>query len=243
MRRRLISAAFAYRGLAILLMMGVAVGQTKHSPPRSTPETSHLVFVKEYIRELISDETLRALAEKEFSEAKTDTAMFTTSLYIGKSAQIELRSQINMLKGMRLASPYDFLIPSLVSSYEQQIKLHQSLMDISTKLLSGPKPGIDYGAMAAKVPQLRAELENAQKITFDAAAPVFMTLIDSKPDSQNHLSHLVITKAEKADLQDQLEILLKDKPDKGEQGFYIGAAMILRGGFAKGHKCADEPWD
>jgi hypothetical protein len=57
------------------------------------------------------------------------------------------------------------------------------------------------------------------------------------------VSHLLITKAEKADLQDQLEIMLKDEPEKGDHDYYISAAMILRAGLQKGHKCADEPWE
>lgn len=228
----------------VLLLMGVAFGQDKHPHTKPLkPETPQLTFVKEYVRELIADEDLRNSAVKEFNEAQTPNQQFSTSIYIGKSVQLELRSQISILKGMRLNAPFDFLIPALISSYEQQIRLHQSLMDICGKLLAGPKPGVDYGAMTAKVPQLRAELENAQKITFDAAAPVFMTLIDEKPDSQGHVSHLVITRAEKADLQNQLEIILKDKPEHGDQDYYVSAAMILRGGFQKGHKCADESWD
>jgi hypothetical protein len=116
-------------------------------------------------------------------------------------------------------------------------------MDISTKFLDGPKPGVDYQTLAAKMPEIRAELEAAQKTVFEAAALVFMTLIDQKPDSQGHVSHLLITKDEKADLQDQLDIMLKGEPDKGDHDYYISAAMILRGGLQKGHKCADEPWE
>ena len=78
---------------------------------------------------------------------------------------------------------------------------------------------------------------------FEAAGLVFMTLIDQKPDSQGHVSHLLITKAEKADLQGQLDIMLKGEADKGDHDYYIGAAMVLRGGLQRGHKCADEPWD
>jgi hypothetical protein len=54
---------------------------------------------------------------------------------------------------------------------------------------------------------------------------------------------VLITKVEKADLQDQLDIILKDQPDKGDHDDYISAAMVLRGGLQKGHKCADKPWD
>ena len=229
--------------LSFLLLVGVTVGQNKPSRPAAKPETPHLVFVQEYIRELMSDESLRASAEKEFHEAKSDDQRFSTGIYVSKSVQLELRSQIRMLQGMRLRPPFDTLIPSLIGSYQRQIDLHQSLIDASSKFLGGPKPGVDYSALGAKVPQLRAELEAAQKPIFDAAGLVFMTLIDTKPDSQGHVSHLLITKAEKSDLQKQLEIMLKDQPDEGDHDFYISAAMVLRAGFLKGHKCADEPWE
>jgi hypothetical protein len=68
-------------------------------------------------------------------------------------------------------------------------------------------------------------------------------VIDEKPDSLGHVSHLLITKAEKANLLDQLNILLKDQPEKGDHDFYVGAAMTLRGALQKGHRCADEPWE
>ena len=233
------------RALAIfLLLVGMVAGQTNPShAPTPKPETPHLRFVKEYVRELIADEGLKVNGEKEFSEAKTPNEQFSTSIYVSKSVQLELRSQIAMLKSMRLSDPFDTLIPSLISFYQRQIELQQKLMDISSKFLTGPKPRVDYQALGAKVPEIRAELEDAQKAVFDAAALVFMTLIDQKPDSQGHVSHLLITKAEKADLQDQLGIMLKDEPDKGDHDYYISAAMVLRGGLQKGHKCADEPWD
>ena len=139
-----------------------------------------------------------------------------------------------MLKSMRLNDPFDTLIPSLIGCYQRQIELHQELIDIAGKFLAGPKAGVDYQALAAKVPEIRAELDAVGKTVFEAAAMVFMTLIDPKPDSQDHVSHLLITKAEKADLQDQLNIILKDEPDKGDHDYYISAAMVLRGGLQKG---------
>jgi hypothetical protein len=199
--------------------------------------------VKEYVRELIEDEDLKATSLKELSEAKTSNEQFSTDIYFSKSVQLELRSQIAMLKSMHLSDPYDTLIPDLIRLYQRQIELHQKLIDIGSKFLAGPKAGVDYQALAPKVPEIRAELDAVGKTEFEAAALVFMTLIDPKPDSQDHVSHLLITKAEKADLQDQLNILLKDEPDKGDHDYYISAAMVLRGGLQKGHKCADEPWD
>src|SRR5712691_13023921 len=52
-------------------------GQTKPAhAPTPKPETPHLRFVKEYVRELISDESLKITGQKEFGEAKTDNERF-----------------------------------------------------------------------------------------------------------------------------------------------------------------------
>lgn len=206
-------------------------------------ETSHLVFVKEYIREITTDEELKTSVQKELSEDKTTNQQLSTGIYASKSIQLELRSQIAMLKSMRLDPPYETLIPDLVSFYRHQIELHQSLLEISSKFLAAPKPGVDYSALAAKMPQLRAELEATQKGVFEATPLVFMTLLDMKPDSQNHVSHLIITKQEKADLLSSLDIILKDQSEHGDHDYYISSAMVLRAALLKEYKCADEPWE
>ena len=54
-------------------------------------------------------------------------------------------------------------------------QLHQQLIDISGKFLAGPKEGVDYQALAAKFPEIRAELDNSRKSVFQAAALVFMS--------------------------------------------------------------------
>jgi hypothetical protein len=227
-----------------VLLVGMAIGQTKpHHAPTPKPETPHLQFVQEFVRELIEDEDLKTHGEKELGEAKSLNEQFSTGIYYSKSAQLELRSQIAMLTSMRLKNPFDTLIPDLTRSYQDQIHMHQELIDISGKFLAGPKEGVDYQALAAKVPEIRAELDQSRKTLMDAAALVFMTLIDMKPDSPGHSSHLLITEAEKSNLQDRIEIMLKGIPDKGDQDYYISAAMILRGGLQKDFKCADDPWE
>jgi len=227
-----------------ILLVGIAMGQNnKHTQAPLKPEAPHLDFVKEYVRELLEDENLKTSGEKELSEAKSHTEKFSTGIYFSKSVQLELRSQINILKSMRLDTPYEELIPNLIAFYQDEIDLHQSLIEIGTKFLEGPKPGVDYSALAAKMPQLRAELDGVQKAVFEATPLIFMTLINPKADSQGHVSHLLITKAEKNDLQDQLEILLKGQSDEGDHDYYISSAMVLRSAFLKGHKCADEPWE
>jgi hypothetical protein len=148
----------------LLLLVGMASGQTKSShAPTQKPETPHLRFVKEFVRDLIEDESCKANGEKELGAAKTPNEQFSASIYFSKSTQLELRSQIGMLQSMRLKDPFDTLIPSLISSYQKQIDLHQKLIDISGRFMAGPKEGVDYQALAAKVPEIRAELDEVRK--------------------------------------------------------------------------------
>jgi len=226
----------------------VAMGQNKPSsdksklPATQQNETPHVEFVKEYIRELIDDEDLTTRGEKELSNAKTPFDAITTGIYVFTSDQLLLRDQIGMLKTMRLNAPFDQLIPTLINFYEQQIDLYQQLIETEKKMLEGPTPGVDYAALSVKIPQLRARLDNVQDGVFKTAAMVVWTLIDQKADSQHHLSHLVITQAEKADLQSQLDLMLKNEPENGDHDLWVSSAMVVRGGLNRGHKCADEPW-
>jgi hypothetical protein len=181
-------------GFALLLTTAAAQMRQPLKTALPKAETPHLLFVKEYIREMISDEDLKTSVEKELAGAKSVNEQLSTGIYFSKSVQLELRSQIGVLKGMRLNAPYDDLNADLISFYLQEIGLHQKLIDLNTTFMEGPKPGVDYSAIAAKIPQIRAELESVQKGVFQAASLVFITLIDLKPDSHGHLSHLVITK-------------------------------------------------
>lgn len=230
-------------GFALLLTTAAAQTTQPHKAALPKAETPHLLFVKEYVREMISDEDLKTSIGKELANAKSVNEQLSTGIYFSKSVQLELRAQIGVLKGMRLNAPYDDLTADLIALYLQEIGLHQKLIDLNTSFMEGPKPGVDYSALATKLPQIRAELENVQKGVFEAATLVFMTLIDVKPDSQGHLSHLVITKADKSDLQEQLNIMLEGQSEHGDHDYYISAAMVIRGGLNKGHKCADESWD
>src|SRR5208337_3689333 len=87
---------------------------------------------------------------------------------------------------------------------EEKIRLYQRLIDISGAFLAGPKPNVDYGKLAAEVPKIRAQLEYIDHSLFDTAPLVFAVLIDQKPDSKNHVNHLIITRAERAKLIDDL---------------------------------------
>ncbi len=206
------------------------------------PETPHLAFVTEYVRELAAIENIRASGQKELEQGTKDEAL-SNGIHASTSIQLELRSQIAMLKTMRLKPPFDDLIPNLTGFYQHKIELHQKMIDISTAFLSGPKPGVDYGKMAAELPKIRAELEYVDHSLFDATPLVFATLIDQKADTKNHVSHLIITKAERAKLIEDITGDFGPKLDQTDQNLIVSEASVLKAYFLKDFKCSDEPWE
>lgn len=205
------------------------------------PETSHLAFVTEYIRELAANENTRAAAEKELKQSTKDERMLN-NIHANTLIQLELRSQIGMLKEMRLDPPSDELIPNLVGFYEHKVALHQRIIDIGSAFVGGPKADVDYDKLVVEMPKIRAELEYVDRALFNATPLIFATLVDSKPDSKNHVSHLIITRVERAKLIDDLTVDFGGKLDQKDQNFTVSAAKLLKS-YLLDFKCSDDPWE
>ncbi|HEY7306276.1 MAG TPA: hypothetical protein VH601_19280 [Bryobacteraceae bacterium] len=206
------------------------------------PETSHLAFVTEYIRQLGAIEDIRASWEQDMAQAKNPNDSITALIHTSTQMRLELRFQIVTLQGMKLKPPFETVIPNIVALYEKKVELYQQIIDIGTAFIGGPKPGVDYGTLAAQMPQIRALIEYIDKGLLEASPAVFMTLIDMRQDSQNHVSHLVITKAERAKLIDNLKRNFGEKLNQKSPNYTVGTASLLNEGFHKDFKCSDEPW-
>lgn len=238
------------RTLALCLVLAIhpsSIAQTNHKASTVhgvNPETSHLEFVNEYIRELAAIEDIRAKGEEENKQNQNEGKQpFMGIIHTSTLFQLELNSQVKMLRSMRLNTPYDFLVPNITGFYEKKIALWRRMGEIATAFNGGPKSGVDYDNLAAEMPQIRAKLEFIDQALFEATPSVFATLIDKKEDSKGHASHLNITKAEKADLLSRLDDSFGEKLDEKNPNYTVGAASVLRGYLNKDFKCSDEPWN
>lgn len=167
-----------------------------------------------------------------------------SAIHANTAMQLELSLQVDVLKGMRLNDEkFKKLIPMLIVAYKREIQLHQRLIDISQELLAQPKPGVDYGKLGAEVPKIRAELEYTEQFVFETTPLIFATLIDMKPDSKNHVSHLIITRQEKNALIERLNTSFGEKLGADKQNFDVSSASVLREMLQGDFKCADEPWE
>jgi hypothetical protein len=207
--------------------------------PSHAQETPHLQFVTEYIRELGKVERLRSLA---VDEMKDESNRMASCIRSATRFELELRSQISMIQKMRLDPPFETLPENIASFYERKIDLYKRFADGCAAMMSGPKPGIDYDAIAAEAPKLTAEMEYIDSALFDAMPLVFGTLIDPVPDSNNHMSKLIITNAQRNKLIADINSQFGAKLDQKDQGHIVGAAWVLRAylGKEKGYSASDE---
>lgn len=78
------------------------------------------------------------------------------------------------------------------------------------------------------MPQVRAELDYTDQTLFEVSPAVFATLIDLRPDSKNHASHLVITKVEKSRLLSDINVQFGAQLNRKHANYMIASARIAR---------------
>lgn len=203
-------------------------------------ETPHLTFVTEYVRELSNNEEMRELAAKEMAEPGTDknAAIIRSATRI----VLELNSQIVAMRGMTLNPPFDTVPASVAGFYDQKVQVYNRIIAIATTFMQGPKPGVDYGALAAEMPKLTPMIEYIDRALFQATPLIFMTLIADKPDPQGHMSRLRITRAECDALARTLQTDFGSKLEMSNQNYIVSSAGLLWFALTKkGYKCSDDP--
>jgi hypothetical protein len=95
-------------------------------------------------------------------------------------------------------------------------------------MMAGPKPNVDYGALAAEAPKLNAQLEFLDQALFQSTPLVFAALINQVPDAQNHMSRLVITASERNALVHSLDTAFGKNLDAPNQNYIVSAGAVLK---------------
>ena len=203
----------------------------------SSAETAHLTFVTEYIRQLANLERLRDTANRELQG--DNSQKMSGCVRNGTRFQLELQSQISMLKDMQLDPPFNDLPSNLAAFDEKKIELYRAMSEGCEAMISGPKAGVDYDAIAAQAPKLTATLDYVDHAIFEATPLVFGTLIDPAPDANDKMSKLIITGAERKKLIGDINSYFGAKLDQKDQPWLVSAAWVLRGYLMKDYTTAD----
>jgi hypothetical protein len=216
-----------------LALSGASAAQAQQTP--------HLQFVTEYVRELSQIEELRQRAADNI--ANDPQHGFANCIADMTSLQMEYQSQIEAMKGITLSPPVSELPGEIAAFYQMKVNLYGQFIDACSAMMSGPKPGVDYSAIAANLPKIRAQLDYVDRSLFDASPLIFATLIDRRADSAGHVSHLVISNAERTELLRQMDTEFGGKLDDAmHAGYVVQSAGIIKGYLQKDFKGSDDPW-
>lgn len=208
-------------------------------------DTPHYDVLTEFVRELIETKNNEDIANKEFATIPQGNTQETMMSIIrnGTRARLKLSETISRLKQIHLDKPFDTLIPTLTEFYTQKLNLYNDMVATAKTFAAGPQPGVDYGKLAAHMPEITASVEYVNESIFRTTPLVFMLVISDKPDSQNHLSHLAITRKQGLETLATLQHEFGTSMDAKEQSWTISSASVLRTYLRdKGYKFSDDPW-
>jgi hypothetical protein len=220
----------AFALIAGLLMCGLAhAGECLLSP--------QCAFANEYIRELGEIQGIQDDGQAESKTAKNPGEQMADYVHTGSALILAMQTDISMLKDVKIDPD---TVKLLIDLYETQIQLHQRLIEISSTMLSGPKPGVDYGAIMAEVPQIQAKLESLGKLYMNISNLVFAQLLNREPDAHGHVSRLNIDQAERDGLIRQINRTFGKHLNEKNQSWVCSGAWILRANLQKPFTSSDK---
>jgi hypothetical protein len=191
-----------------------------------------IAFFREYVREIIELHRLREQASKELAESPSADQKLATMVRVGSRYKIQTSVNVAMLQNIKLDAPCKSFADGLRDVNELRWSKHAELVAAAQELISGPKPGVDYGKISARVPEINAELEQVDRTTFTIAAAAFLCIVDStKVNAQGKVDRLVVDRKERRSLTAQLQsgfaATLQEKDDADS---FVSAAKVLKYG-------------
>ena len=212
-------------------------------PKAKVKDTSSYDIVAEYVRSLGAVHNIQQLSTMEQLEAEGDN--IKTNMNTIKSLtrlKLEYNFSINKLKGMHLKrKQFDSLIPDTIHWYKKKLMLYDEMTNISKKIIDvRPNPKVDYSKLAARVPEISALLDYIDETIFQSMVLVFALLIDEKPDSEGHMSHLNISNAQKQKLLDGIDTAFGESLESENKNWTTSAAALLKAYLQKDYLPTDE---
>lgn len=215
----------------------VAAPQIKETPP--------FEVAQEYVRELgemwaIQQRVDQEMVEDKAAEDRQNKALMTTIRHATR-VKLAMKTSIAILGKMKMARPgHEQTLGFLTSFYQRKIDLNDELIQVVTAFIV-PKNGVDYGKLAAQVPEINAKLEDVDKSLFQMTALVFMSFIDMKADSRNRANHLLITKEQRDRLVWSIDNSFGPSLEK-DRRYVVSEASLVKAKLLE-FKCSDEPWE
>jgi hypothetical protein len=237
----------------VALLAGLFVGLTAYGTfcssaraersPAPTEKTARIALVREFVREVAVLYRLQETAKKEAAENNSTAGQLTTSIRVGTRTPFEMEESVGHLDMISLDTRWQEFRDLLKSIHKQRMATVQELIQMSKALLSGPEPGVNYGAMTARAPELTVQMEQIDKSIFTMSQALFFALVDEgRVDADGNLHHLILNKKDRADTIHTIDSAFGRSLDDKNSTSIVNAAWAIRYGLTRpNYKAADEP--
>ena len=204
-------------------------------------DNSNYAVAVEYVRCLATTHDLQRNAKIEVAKAKDPTSTLMTGVRTSTKAKLEMTATIASLNQLKVADDASVFVHDLVDFLQQKIELNDRLIDIASKLLSGPNPAVDYGKLVTGSAEIGATIESIDEQIFKLANAFFAVMIDTRPDKQGHASRLKITRSQRAELLKLIDSRFGSSLDAKDKNWTVSGAWLMRANLKKSFKASDEP--
>jgi hypothetical protein len=227
-----------------LLAFSIAVFFTSaQSQPAFNEKNPRIQLVSEFVRELEVLYRLQETAKKEFAEDSSAIGQLTTSIRVGTRTVFEMNESIHRLDTIALTGEWAKVRDMLKQLDTERISIVREMNRMSKAMLSGPKPGTNYGAMVAHAPELTVQIEQIDKSVFKISQAIFFALVDERrvaPDGKLH--HLLLGKKDRADTIQLIDNVFGPRLEDKNASSIVSAAWAIKYGLTRPiYKSADEP--
>jgi len=235
-----LAALVAATGLRIESALGA--GGAAPAPRSSIrgAETSHLDFVREYVRQLVDNDEIDQRNMSEIATATRRTDRLAAAILGEERMVLALTADAAQLSTMRLRGEFKDLPGLIVNAYDRKIDLVQRMMLAAAAALSDLAKAVDDPKRAADVSRLTASVETVERALFETTGLVFATLVDPAAMKDGSPGRLTITRAERQELIGRLSGHFGKNINEPGHGYTTASASLLKGLLLE-RKCADDP--
>lgn len=233
---------FSLRAALLLTVMGCVCFTAAQSQPFNE-KNPRVQLASEFVRELEVLYQLQETAKKELAEDNSSSGKLVTGIRVGTRTVLEMNESIHRLDGIAVDGQWAEFRDLLKQLDSERIRIFQEMNQMAKAMMSGPKPGVDYGAMVAHAPELTAEVEQVDKSMFNMAQAMFFALVDEQrlgPDGKLH--HLLLTTKERAGMIQLIDKVWGQSLEDKNASSIVSAAWAIKYGLTRPiYKSADEP--
>jgi hypothetical protein len=142
---------FLLRTALLLAAIGCACFTSAQSRPFNE-QNPRIQLASEFVRELEVIYRLQETGRKEMAEDGSSSGQLITGIRVGTRTALEMNESIHRLDGIAVEGQWAKFRDLLKQLDADRIRIFQEMNQMAKVIMSGPKPGVDYGAMAAHMP-------------------------------------------------------------------------------------------